>query len=183
MHCSSCEPLLDRYLEGTLPARRMADIRAHIASCEHCRALLDEVKVVDALLFTTKVPDLPHNFTFAVMAEVQSMPAVRASSHRVWSFLAIYSAAAWVAAILALAFTGTSPQAVLGLAATALTGIAGQIGGALAGAPHPTPALATFGFGVLALDAVLAALVGVLYFGVRPRLASAIAFSRRSGHD
>ncbi len=84
MHCSSCEPVLDRYLEGTLAPARMAQVAAHLKTCEPCTALLSEVKVVDALLFTTAVPELPQNFTFAVMAELQSMPAPRTGGTRIW---------------------------------------------------------------------------------------------------
>ncbi|MFN2450466.1 MAG: anti-sigma factor [Candidatus Baltobacteraceae bacterium] len=183
MHCSSCEPLLDRYLEATLTPRRMAQVGAHVAQCAHCRALLQEVKIIDALLFTTRVPELPHNFTFAVMADVQAMPAVRAPAHRLWSFLAIYSAAAWLAVILGIALTGTNPAALLAAAGRQLQHLSAQGGALFALLPHTSPALATFGFGVLAMDAVLAGLVAALYFGVRPRLAAAFALSRRSGHD
>ena len=82
MRCSSCEPLLDRYLEGTLTPRGMIDTAAHIKSCGACARLVDEVKVVDALLFTTDVPELPANFTFAVMAEARSLPAPKPLRHR-----------------------------------------------------------------------------------------------------
>ena len=56
VHCSSCEPLLDRYFEGTLSPRRMRR-SASTAKCTHCEALLDEVNVIDALLETTQRPD------------------------------------------------------------------------------------------------------------------------------
>lgn len=180
MHCSSCEPLLDRYLEGTLPPRMLAAISAHIAKCEECTALLNEVKVVDALLFTTTVPDLPENFTFAVMAEVREMPPVHAPAHQVWSFLAIYSAAAWVAAVLAMALTGTRPQAVLAFLAHAAGAVSATVAHFFNIAPHATPTLAAFGVIVLMLDAALAAGIAVVYFGLRPRLAAAIATSRES---
>ena len=183
MHCSSCEPVLDRFLEGTLPPRRMADIAAHVKTCAHCRALLDEVKVVDALLFTTQVPDLPHNFTFAVMADVKTMPPVRAPGHRVWSFLALYSAAAWVALILAIAATGISPAMLAATTGARIQTFSAQASAAFGTVPQASPELAAFGFGILALDAALAALVAFFYFGVRPRLAAVVAAPRRSGHD
>ncbi|HET7815525.1 MAG TPA: zf-HC2 domain-containing protein [Candidatus Baltobacteraceae bacterium] len=183
MHCSSCEPLLDRYLEGTLPPRTLAAIAEHIGKCEHCSALLDEVKVVDALLFTTTVPELPQNFTFAVMAEVRDMPPVHAPSHALWSFLAIYSAAAWVAAVLAMALTGTRPGSVLAFAGHLVTGLSARVAQGFSLAPHAAPSLAAFGVVVLMLDAVLAGGIAVVYFGLRPRLAAVMATSRRSGHD
>jgi anti-sigma factor RsiW len=179
VRCSSCEPLLDRYVEGTLSPRRMIDVAQHLRTCESCRELIEELKVVDALLFTTTVPELPENFTFAVMAETNSMPAPRARQHPVWSFLVLYSAAAWVAAAMAMAFTGTSPRSVLALMWSALSRAGSAAGTAAASAAHglsgTTPTLAAFGAGVLVLDAAVACAVAIVYFVVRPRLAARLA--------
>ncbi len=181
MHCSSCEIELDRYLEGTLSPRRMAQIREHVNSCEPCRALLDEVKVVDALLFTTKPPVLPENFTFQIMAEVNAMPVPQARTHRLWSFLAVYSAAAWVATFIALVVTGTSPATLLALIGNAGHALATSIAAAFSIVPQTAPQLAAIGVLVLVVDAFLAAGVAFLYFTVRPRLAAALVTSRRAG--
>jgi len=179
VRCSSCEPLLDRYIECTLNPRQMRQVAAHLRSCESCRALLDELRVVDGLLFTTTVPELPENFTFAVMAEVNSMPAPHARQHPVWSFLALYCAAAWVAAVLGMAYTGTSPRTVL-LAISGGLNFAGHAAAALAstvsqGMAHTMPGLAAFGFGMLFLDIVVASAIAVIYIVVRPRLAARLA--------
>ncbi|MGA7570105.1 MAG: zf-HC2 domain-containing protein, partial [Candidatus Aquilonibacter sp.] len=72
MRCSSCEPLLDRYIEGTLTPREMTRVTAHLHACPHCESLLTELRVVDALLATTAPMELAPNFTFAVMAEARS---------------------------------------------------------------------------------------------------------------
>jgi anti-sigma factor RsiW len=176
MHCSSCEPLLDRYVEGTLAPRRMIEIRRHVESCESCRGLLDELNVVDALLFTARSPELPVNFTFAVMAEVGAMPPPRRIHHPFWSFVAIYPAAAWVATIIAIAVTGANPARLLASAGAVLAQLgnaAGSFDATLAhNLSHSMPLLAAFGFGVLAIDAALAAAVAAIYFGVRPRVAA-----------
>ena len=179
MRCSSCEPLLDRYIEGTLTTRQMIDIGKHVSACADCRALLDELKVVDALLFTTDVPDLPENFTFAVMAEVNGMPAPRVRAHPVWSFLALYSAAAWVAAVAGMALSGISPKTVVTFIASAL-GKAGSVSGGVAAGvshslSHTIPALAAFGFGVLIIDIAIAGAFALLYFVVRPRVLARLA--------
>lgn len=184
MRCSSCEPLLDRYIEGTLTPRNMADVAAHLRGCDHCRALLDELKVVDGLLFTTRVPELPQNFTFAVMAEVNSMPARHARQHPVWSFLALYSAAAWVAVVAGMALTHTGPAVLIGFISSLLAH-AGVVSSAAAagvsrGFSHTVPTLAAFSAGVLVLDIAIAAAFAVLYFVVRPRLAAQLASSREA---
>lgn len=179
VRCSSCEPLLDRYVEGTLNRRQMIDVAAHLRDCASCRELLEELRAVDGLLATTSVEELPENFTFAVMAEVRTQPAPRARQHPVWSFLILYSAAAWVAAVSAMVLTGTPPATVLGTLSGGLarigvlsSGVAGNVSHSFA---HLTPTLAAFGAGVLAIDFGLACAFALLYFVVRPRLAARLA--------
>lgn len=179
MRCSSCEPLIDRYVEATLSPRRMIEVGKHLRECASCAAILEELKVVDALLATTRVPELPENFTFAVMAETGSMPAPRARQHPIWSFLALYLAAAWVASVLGIAFSGASPAALLSRLWSTLAGAGTAASvlsaGASHGLTHSTPTLAAFGAGVLVIDAALAAAVALVYFVVRPRLAARLA--------
>lgn len=185
MRCSSCEPLLDRYIEGTLTPGQMRSVAAHLSNCEPCRALLEEVKVIDALLATTQVPELPQNFTFAVMAEVNGLPAPSPRQHPIWSFLALYCAAAWVAVVAAMTLTGTSPRAVLAMAGVLLSrfGVVSSAFGAGVshGLSHTMPGLAAFGFAVLSIDIALACAVALVYFIVRPRVAARLAsFSEAS---
>jgi anti-sigma factor RsiW len=171
--------LLDRYLEGTLKPAQMRAIGEHLRSCEHCRGLLEEVKMIDGLLATTRVPGLPENFTFAVMAELNSMPAPRARQHPVWSFLVLYSAAVWAAAVAGMVLTGTGPGTVIAMLGSALNkaGIASStFSSALSnGLTHTMPGLAAFGFGVLLIDIAMACAFALLYFVVRPRLAARLA--------
>jgi hypothetical protein len=70
--------------------------------------LLEELKAVDALLFTTNAADLPANFTFAVMAETRSLPAPKMRQHPIGSFVALYVTAAWVAALAGILLSGVS---------------------------------------------------------------------------
>ncbi|HET9096729.1 MAG TPA: zf-HC2 domain-containing protein [Candidatus Baltobacteraceae bacterium] len=179
MRCSSCEPLLDRYIEGTLKPREMIAISAHLRQCAPCRELLEELKAVDGLLATTDVSALPENFTFAIMAEVRTLPAPRARQHPVWSFLALYSAAAWVAVVLAMALTGTHPTSVLAAVSSGLARLglfsASVSSNVSHGLTHIAPALAAFGAGVLLIDFAIAGAFALLYFVIRPRLAARLA--------
>ena len=178
MRCSSCEPLLDRYLEGTLSPREMIDTSAHIESCAACARLLEEVNVVDALLFTTKVPELPANFTFAVMAETRAMPAPKPHQHRLGSFVVLYLTAAWIAALALYVVSGASLQKIGAAVAAAFGGVAQSFSGGAAGIAHGAPVLATFGAGVLSVDLTLAAAAAAIYFLIRPRLAAHLASAR-----
>jgi anti-sigma factor RsiW len=175
VRCSSCEPLLDRYLEGTLTPRQMIDTAAHIRACGACARLIEEVKVVDALLFTTDVPALPANFTFAVMAETRSLPAPKPYRHRLWSFVALYLAAAWIAAFALFAVSGLSLAKAGAAIAAGFGSLAQSFSGGAAGIAHGAPALATFSAGVLSLDLALAAAAAATYFLIRPRLAAHLA--------
>jgi len=175
MRCSSCEPLLDRYLEGTLTPRELSDIAAHVERCGACARLIEELKVVDALLLTTNVPQLPANFTFAVLAETNSLPAPAPHRPRVWSFIALYLAAAWVVAV-AIFFAAGQSLAKLGTGAAAgLANVSHEFSGVVSGMSSGAPALATFSIGVLSIDLVLACLGALVYLTVRPRLAAHLA--------
>jgi anti-sigma factor RsiW len=175
VRCSSCEPLLDRFLEGTLTPREMAEIAAHLRTCAECTRLLEELKVVDALLLTTSVPELPANFTFAVMAETRSLPAPKPHEHRVWSFVALYLTAAWIAALVMFVASGASLAKLGAALAAGLSHVVQAFSGGAAGIGPGAPALATFSIGVLSIDLVLAAAAALLYFVVRPRVAAHLA--------
>jgi anti-sigma factor RsiW len=183
VRCSSCELVLDRYVEGTLSARQMRAIAAHLRECGACSALLAELKVIDALLVTTRSTEPAPNFTFAVMAEVRSMPAPRTRQHPAIGFLSLYLAAAWVATVVAIAASGTSLAAIAGaLSATFLrAGIAfsSLINGVHA-LGHSAPSLAAFGIAVLAIDVAVAIGFGLLYAVVRPRIAARLASPREA---
>jgi len=177
VRCSSCELLLDRYVEGTLNPREMANVTKHLATCADCLALLEELKVVDGLLFTSRTPDLPPNFTFALMSEMRTVPAPKAPPLRVWSFLALYVASAWVLFVIWLATTGTNVSAV----GTALASAAARLNETLTSlfsSAHVVSSSSTlFAFGTLALalDAAIAGAAIFFFIVVRPRLAARLA--------
>ena len=175
MHCSSCEPLLDRYLEGTLTARHMIDTADHVRTCDACSHLLEEVKVVDALLFTTDAQELPNNFTFAVMAEARSLPAPKPLQQRVWSFVALYLTAGWIAALALFLASGATLAKIGAAIGAGFGGLTQSFSGGASGIAHGAPALATFSVGVLSVDLALAAMAAAVYFLIRPRLAAHLA--------
>ncbi len=180
MRCSSCEIVLDRYVEGTLSPRRMAAVTAHLQTCDACAFLLGELRVVDALLATTKAAELAPNFTFAVMAEVRGAAVPQARSLSLWAVLSFYVVAAWIGLTGLVLASGGHP-AWLGTAFGSLRAGFANTTAALAGAAQGVGPAAPFVVGivagVLALDVLLAALFIVLYRTVRPRLAARLARS------
>jgi len=170
VRCSSCEPLLDRYVEGTLTPREMLAVSAHLRTCPHCESLLTELRVIDALLATTKPAELAPNFTFAVMAELKSTPMRKHRRLSVWAVLAFYVTGAWIASSGIFAALG-GRAGYLGGLAHAFSQAGSQSFGALsaiATAFSPaTPLLLAGAVGILLLDALLVAGAVMLYRSLR----------------
>jgi anti-sigma factor RsiW len=167
VRCSSCELLLDRYIEGTLTPREMARVRAHLGACERCASLLGEVRVIDALLATTKAVELPPNFTFAVMAEARTLHVHAKRRFPLWGVLAGYLVAAWAAATAVYVAFGPHGAFVDWLRAAA-SNASSQTGTALTVFAHSifgpsVPVVLGGVVTVLAVDVLLAAAGLVLY--------------------
>ena len=174
MSCSSSEDLFEAYLDGTLLPAQRARLLAHLAGCGPCKGVLEELRVVDALISSPRHVELPANFTFATMAEVCSLPHPHATSAPVYAYLVSYLVAAWLLIGAGFLFAATAMRA---LGETALDasaslarvfGIVGQAGARIAG---DFGALGTLLGAAIVLDfaVVLALVVG--YTVVRPRLA------------
>ncbi len=183
MRCSSCEPLLSEYVDGTLSARRMADVAKHVHSCTSCTALKDELNVVDGLLATAPLIELPVNFTFAVMADARSMPAPQQTRLTITKAIIGYLLAVWVVVGTYLLLRGSSAFSAVGDALSPLAGawhvfatVVADTGRAIA----PNAALLGVVIGVI-LTIDLLALVGLVYFyrTVRPRLLAAVTVKAR----
>ncbi len=97
MSCSSSEDLFEAYLDGTLLPAQRARLLSHLSTCGACKGVLDELRVVDALISSPRHVELPANFTFATMAEVRSLPRPHgASAAPVYAYLVSYLVAAWL---------------------------------------------------------------------------------------
>ena len=180
VRCSSCEPLLDRYVEGTLTPREMARVSAHLRTCPHCESLLTELRVVDALLATTAPVELAPNFTFAVMAEARSTAIRPYRPLSLWAVLTFYIVGAWIALSgLYVALGGRVPYlAAAGRAlAQAATQNLGVVSAAARGLSPATPVVLGGVIGILLVDALLLAGALFLYRAARMRLAA------RDGHS
>jgi anti-sigma factor RsiW len=177
MHCSSCEPFLDAYVDGTLSPARAAKVATHVDACSRCASLLAELRVIDGLLLAPRQIDLAANFTFKVMAETRSMPAPRAHhtdhlAHHL-SVLGAYVVFAWLAIAGFLLFGGRAARAMIAMigdygthlshAFAHLEVITGHVFGR-----QSFDVTAAMG-GVIALDLTCAAIVVALYSLVRNR--------------
>jgi anti-sigma factor RsiW len=183
VRCSSCEILLDRYVEATLPARQMAAVSAHLKTCEACAELVNELRVIDALMATTKSVDLPANFTFAVMAEVRTTPVAVERRLSMWSLLVFYLVAAWIALSGGFALLGPRAGFVQHAFAAMWSG-ALDVFAAVTGIAHGVGPAAPVVVGivcfVLFVDVLLAGALIFFHRSVRPRLAAVLARSEAS---
>jgi hypothetical protein len=97
MPCSFSERRLAAYVDGTLSAREHTDVAAHVAACVRCAALLEEFRVIDALLLSPRALEPAPNFTFKIMAELGTLPRPHRAHVPPFRMLAAYLAFAWIA--------------------------------------------------------------------------------------
>jgi predicted anti-sigma-YlaC factor YlaD len=97
MRCSTSERLFDCLLDGTLSALQRRRLDSHLDSCRRCTSVLEELRVIDALLLTPRTLEPAPNFTHKTMAEIRSMPPPKPHKPRlpVWGWLGIYLALSW----------------------------------------------------------------------------------------
>ncbi len=174
MSCNSCEALFESYLDNTLLPAQRARLFDHLRRCGRCKGVLEELRVVDALLAAPREVQLPGNFTFAAMAEVRSLPRPHVSSAPVVAYVVSYLTAAWllIGAGFLLASTAMRTFGETALDASAeLThtfGIVGRAGAHLLG---DFGSLGTLFGAVILLDVAVATALVVAFTVVRPRLA------------
>ncbi|HEY5350761.1 MAG TPA: anti-sigma factor, partial [Candidatus Lustribacter sp.] len=131
MTCNWCEERFERFLDGVLTEGERARLLVHVGGCEECRGLLEELRVVDALLLEPRTVELPPNFTRATMADVRAMPLPHARRAPIAASLVAYIVAAWslagAAALIAPDVVLTAGKSAFGAGSTvlgALTGLA-----------------------------------------------------------
>jgi predicted anti-sigma-YlaC factor YlaD len=86
MTCREYEPLLALYVEGDLDD---PDVERHLAECEGCRELLDDLRASQAML--RKLGTADPAFLAAVRTEV--LAKIREKRRTVWPWIAAYAAA------------------------------------------------------------------------------------------
>lgn len=175
MRCSSCEPLLDSYLETSLRPFEIRAVIAHLEGCNDCTALLDELRVVDALLATTRPPGVAADFTAAVVSATRATPTHCAPRMPLGIALLLYLGAAWALAFV-VALRSNDAAALLGSALAEATRDLAALGAAVRALAPGTPLAAAAVTAVLSIDVLL---IAALYYGyrrVRPMLS--LYFSR-----
>ncbi|MBV8345514.1 MAG: hypothetical protein JO190_11090 [Candidatus Eremiobacteraeota bacterium] len=179
MRCSSCEPLLDAYLEASLTPRRGRDVGRHLRACGNCAALLHELRVIDALLETARPPgSVAPDFTASVVtaARIRAPRARRRAP--LGLVLLAYLAIAWT-----LVVVGVRSKLLAGLGPTLALSehhVFAALGAGVRALAPATPLAAAVMTGVLLLDILLLCAVAYGYRRMRPLMALYLTRGSRS---
>ncbi|MGA3037323.1 MAG: zf-HC2 domain-containing protein [Vulcanimicrobiaceae bacterium] len=98
MHCTASENLFDGLLDGTLSVLQRHNVETHLAQCARCTSVLEELRVIDALLLTPRLLEPAPNFTQKTMAEIRTLPPPKPAAPRLplWSAAGFYLLASWL---------------------------------------------------------------------------------------
>jgi anti-sigma factor RsiW len=176
VNCSWCEERFERLLDGNLNPRERARVLGHVDACRACRGLLEELRVVDALLLGPRAVELPPNFTFATMAEVRAMTPPSSRRPAIAASLVSYVVAAWsllgAAALIAPGSVFAAGKTSLVIANTTLVALGG-LGHVVVhlGDRGDMRSWTTVAGGVAIADGLLLVAIGAALRAVRPRIA------------
>jgi anti-sigma factor RsiW len=163
--------LFEGLLDGALTSRTQAALCAHLDRCTDCQGLLEELRVVDALLLRTSVFELSENFTTQTMAAMEQLPTPRPAQRALWSLLGAYLATAWLMIALALVFDGAQARAILGGAFSIAGGEIAALGSLAHGLLHTfdssLSSLTAVSIGALVLDMIVGVALVVGYRAMR----------------
>jgi hypothetical protein len=174
--CDWCEERFEHFLDDVLGAGERARLLAHVDGCDPCRGLLEELRVVDALLLAPRAVELPANFTFATMTDVRAMPVPCARRAPITASLVAYIVGAW--SLVGAAFL-IVPQHMLAFVQHTLA-VTSTVLAALGGLGHvfahfgdrgDVSSWTTVAGGVIIADALAVVAVYAALRFVRPRIA------------
>jgi anti-sigma factor RsiW len=175
MRCSSCEPLLDAYLESALRPRQRAEVAQHVRSCSSCTGLLHELRVIDALLITASpAARVGADFTPSIVAAARETSPHRVRRLPFWIPLIAYLAMAWT--LLAFAMVRSNGAASFAISIFAsLERSASALTAAVRAIAPATPFAAASVTVVLLLDLLLLVALFYGYRRLRPVIALYLA--------
>lgn len=151
-------------MDGELQPRDQALVTAHVARCATCASLLDELRVVDGLLLTSRDVRLSANFTVATMAELHGLPAPAPSRPPIAALVVCYVVGCWLLLGAALLLSPSRIGAVAGTLLEAVRTVVNALGGV-------GRVLARIAGWSIVIDGMLLFVLAVALRRVRPQLA------------
>jgi hypothetical protein len=158
----------------------MRDVAHHVRRCRLCEGFLNELRVVDALLWTARSPaTVGSDFTAAVVLATRSAAPRAVRRRSFWLPLGAYLALAWVVAGFAVMRAGD----LTALAAGSVLSVERALLAIEAAMRALAPATALVAAAVTAVLLLDLFLLGAMFFGyrrLRPLLALYLARGSRS---
>jgi Putative zinc-finger len=181
VRCSSCEPLLDAYLEATLRPAQARQVAVHLSACSGCDGLLRELRVIDALLATASPPArFESDFTAGVLTAARAATPVVARRRMPYGLsLIAYLTVAWIAGLVAAVRWRDVGWPLGDVWQSQLHGFA-AFGAVVRAVAPATPLAAAAVTGVLLVDFLLVCAMFYAYRHLRPRLATYLDRGTRS---
>jgi anti-sigma factor RsiW len=170
VRCSSCEPLLDGYLEGALRAREARAVAAHLQACDSCSSLLQELRVIDALLTTARRARVGPDFTATVVSAAKTTQPHPRRRVPVGAALLLYTALAWIAGAMVALRSPALSGAASSFVSVQQHGLAALAAAARALGPA-TGVLVAAVTGILLLDVLLLSAIVYRYRQIRQPVA------------
>jgi Putative zinc-finger len=170
--CSWCEERFERFLDGLVNDAERARLLLHVDSCANCSGLLEELRVIDALLLGPRPIELPADFTSATMADVREMALPCARHAPIMASLVAYIVGAWALVVAAYLI---APDVVL-TAGVNVVAASGTILAAIAGLGHAfvhfgdVASWTTVAGGVVIADGLVLVAAAVALRVIRPRI-------------
>jgi len=171
--CQHFEPLLARYVDGSLGQRERTATNDHLERCGACASFLRDLRSLDGLLTAPPIVEPGGNFTDRVMASVVRAPRPRVVVASWSAVVATYVAFAWITIAAFFVLGGPAARASFGLVFAAIVQVDDLIvmlvaaSARLAGAR--TPAVVAAMIALLVLDTLAVAAIVVVYGIVRRR--------------
>ena len=155
MRCNTSENLFDGLLDGTLTVLQRHNVETHLAKCARCSAVLEELRVIDALLLTPRLLEPAPNFTQKTMAEIRTLPPPKPAAPRLplWTAAAFYLLASWLGIGTWFAIGRPDAHGLLSLA----VGLLDHASRAF----HDVGRAVTAGFGSAGIASIVALVLGV----------------------
>ena len=92
MNCEHYETALGDSVDGTIDAATAASLQAHLAGCDHCRALADDLRAIRAAARTLERHEPPARAWHRIAAAVEADRQTRAFAWLSWRPLAAAAA-------------------------------------------------------------------------------------------
>lgn len=81
-YCTEYAALLDLYVDGELPAEKMAEVQAHLENCAGCRAYVEDALLIRAAFPDVESVEVPEGFAEGVIERIRTNSKEKAGNRK-----------------------------------------------------------------------------------------------------